>query len=516
MDGRVLAYLIAISIATGVLFGLAPAGRLWRLDVNATLKDGGHGAAGGRRGHLSRFLVTAELALAIVLLAGAGVMIRQLSERAPGGSRRPSGQHPHGPRQLCRASGIRMRPRRRPFFGRLQSVSGAAGRGIGSPRAVSYPGGERGRCRTRPRVRAGRREATRPGARRFQGCRSARPTSGRWALQLVSGRDFNESDGAPGSEVTIVNRMLREPPVAGRGSDRQAPAALRWKRRRPVAERRRRGVEYRAERSHPAGVRPRWCTCRTGSSPARARGPSCERAFLPASLAMAVRRAVQGLDAELPISVGPVSLVQRLAPANRYRGFTAALFMIFAGIAAPARLGRPLRSGCAFGEPPHAGDRHPDGDWGHGRRRPRAGLHAGDVAAGNRSARRAAGSAGDQPRTRAPSSSACHRPIRSSWPPPPSCWFPRPCSAAGYRPAARCESIRLSRCGTSSLRSSHRAVQGDGLNLEPSGSLLKFVLVTNGSVRNCGSSTIVVTTNHVSPLRSFDRSKYSETTALAL
>jgi predicted permease len=77
MDGRVLAYLIAISIGTGLLFGMAPALQLSRLDINAPLKDGGRGATGGARvKYLSALLVTGEMALAVVLLAGAGVMIR--------------------------------------------------------------------------------------------------------------------------------------------------------------------------------------------------------------------------------------------------------------------------------------------------------------------------------------------------------------------------------------------------------------------------------------------------------
>jgi putative ABC transport system permease protein len=77
MDGRVLAYLIAISIGTGLLFGLAPALRLSKLDVNSSLKDGGRSATGSGHGnHLSALLVTCEMALAVVLLAGAGLMIR--------------------------------------------------------------------------------------------------------------------------------------------------------------------------------------------------------------------------------------------------------------------------------------------------------------------------------------------------------------------------------------------------------------------------------------------------------
>jgi predicted permease len=77
MDLTVLLYLIAISVVTGVLFGLAPALQLSKLDVNTALKDGARGATGGGRSrNLSPILVSGEMALAIVLLAGAGVMIR--------------------------------------------------------------------------------------------------------------------------------------------------------------------------------------------------------------------------------------------------------------------------------------------------------------------------------------------------------------------------------------------------------------------------------------------------------
>jgi putative ABC transport system permease protein len=77
LDYRVLLYLIAISIFAGILFGLAPAVRLSKLNVNSTLKYGGRGATGGMSGKcLSALLVTAEIAVTIVLLAGAGLMTR--------------------------------------------------------------------------------------------------------------------------------------------------------------------------------------------------------------------------------------------------------------------------------------------------------------------------------------------------------------------------------------------------------------------------------------------------------
>jgi len=76
MDYRGFVYLAAISLGAGLLFGLAPALRLARLDVNASLREGGRGSSGARKGRLSALLVIAEMALAVVLLTGAGLMIR--------------------------------------------------------------------------------------------------------------------------------------------------------------------------------------------------------------------------------------------------------------------------------------------------------------------------------------------------------------------------------------------------------------------------------------------------------
>ena len=77
VDARVIGYLIAITAVTGILFGLAPALQLSRLDLTSMLKEGGSVAGQSRRTRLlSGMLVVTEVALAVVLLAGAGVMIR--------------------------------------------------------------------------------------------------------------------------------------------------------------------------------------------------------------------------------------------------------------------------------------------------------------------------------------------------------------------------------------------------------------------------------------------------------
>ncbi len=77
MDHRVLAYLTAISTASGLLAGLASATHLTRLSASSTAKDQGRGIAGGKRAaRLSRLLVATEVVLAVALLASAGVIVR--------------------------------------------------------------------------------------------------------------------------------------------------------------------------------------------------------------------------------------------------------------------------------------------------------------------------------------------------------------------------------------------------------------------------------------------------------
>ena len=75
MDHRVLGFTIVISLVTGVLFGIVPGVHAAKTDVTEVLKDGSGGATTGRAGRRLRDgLVVAELALALVLMAGAGVL----------------------------------------------------------------------------------------------------------------------------------------------------------------------------------------------------------------------------------------------------------------------------------------------------------------------------------------------------------------------------------------------------------------------------------------------------------
>ena len=75
VDGRVMGFTLLTSLFTGILFGLAPAFQLPRLSIHEVVRDGGRGSTGARRRWLRHFLVVSEVALALVLLIGAGLLI---------------------------------------------------------------------------------------------------------------------------------------------------------------------------------------------------------------------------------------------------------------------------------------------------------------------------------------------------------------------------------------------------------------------------------------------------------
>jgi predicted permease len=207
MDTRALIYLAAITIGTGLLFGLAPALRLSKLDVNTSLKDGGRGSSGGGRGkYLSGLLVVVEMALAVVLLAGAGLMIRSFMNayRADLGIRNdniltmwiqlPNANYLKPEQQLA-------------FFDRLKTrIDTLPGVEISTvtsnlPLTGSWDfpyeieGEPQPDARRRPNVDA---VITTPDYFRVMGD------------QMLAGRDFTAADGTPASLTVIVNRQFAQ------------------------------------------------------------------------------------------------------------------------------------------------------------------------------------------------------------------------------------------------------------------------------------------------------------------
>jgi len=81
MDVRVLGFAMALSIATGLVFGLAPALSATKPDLSSAMKEGGRGSSGeGGRRRLRSALVIVEVALAFILLAGGGLLVRSFFE----------------------------------------------------------------------------------------------------------------------------------------------------------------------------------------------------------------------------------------------------------------------------------------------------------------------------------------------------------------------------------------------------------------------------------------------------
>ncbi|HTR37952.1 MAG TPA: ABC transporter permease [Bryobacteraceae bacterium] len=337
VDARVCAYLVAISIATGVLFGLAPALRLSKLDVNAALKDGSRGVAGGigRRG-LSALLVTGEMALSIVLLAGAGLMLRSFvkiytadlgvtkSKILTAALRLPAVRYPVAEARVA-------------FFerlaARLKSIPGVASLSL----ADSLPGLYAPRL---PYELAGTppiEEQLRPTVSTVVIGPDYFRTLG---ATVLSGREFNDFDRASGTPVAIVNqRFASELWPAG-----ENPLGKRLRLfdgKNPDAWRTVVGIASGIVQNDPTGqtfnpvvyvpFRQR---------PAADMDVLAQTGVPPGTLVSAFRREIQANDPDLVIYSGlgsiegPKPLTESLALNNYWtEGVSAALFLIFAAIA---------------------------------------------------------------------------------------------------------------------------------------------------------------------------------------
>jgi predicted permease len=137
LDRTVLLFTFGIAVATGIVFGLAPAIRAARVDLNTSMKAGGRntqgeGGLGSSRFRLRSLLVVGEIAVSLMLLVGAGLLIRsfiRLQEVSPGFA-------PQSVISLRLGAGARALPNReaaieyyREFGARLAAVPGVVSRG---------------------------------------------------------------------------------------------------------------------------------------------------------------------------------------------------------------------------------------------------------------------------------------------------------------------------------------------------------------------------------------------------
>ena len=213
MDFLVFAFLAGVCLLTGILFGLAPALQVSRTNVNEILKEGGRGNAGGRRARwMTGTMVVLELALTLVLLVGAGLMIRSFVKlyRLDLGIRT---EHLMTMRMELPETKYPNAAARRAFYDRL------------APRLGSLPGAEAAAVTNGLPLfgNASRgfdidgRPARKPEERAPEiGVITISPSFfDAVGVQVRRGRAFNDTDGNPGLETAIINEQLARQFFAG-------------------------------------------------------------------------------------------------------------------------------------------------------------------------------------------------------------------------------------------------------------------------------------------------------------
>jgi putative ABC transport system permease protein len=301
IDYRVLAYVAAVCVATGVLFGMAPAWQLSKSNHLDTLKDGGRGTGGSRRStRFGTMLVVGELTLTVVLLCGAGLMTRSfavLYSAEPGfdlnGLYRMRMQLPP---EKYPTPGDRQR-----FFDqltpRIRAIAGVSATAITT--AVPPLDIERvGEIEGQP--------LTTDGPRRFVGTVMATPDYFEvLSVPLLRGRRLDEQDGAPGREFVVINQMMADQFFAGQDpigrrlrfapeADSRALPTESWRTVIGVAKNISQGSAQDGFRNAVVYAPLRQESPRTASILVRSR-------LAPNAVMAEVRRAVQAIDGDQPV-----------------------------------------------------------------------------------------------------------------------------------------------------------------------------------------------------------------------
>jgi putative ABC transport system permease protein len=332
IDGGVLLFTVGLCLVAGVLFGLAPALGVGRLDLHGTLKDAARGSAGGhavwgRGNSLRRLLVVAELALSVVLLIGAGLLIRSVAHLQ---NVRP-GFEPDGVLTLeltmsgrKYADGPAVQNAYKSLWERLDGLPGVSASGGVTSLPLS------GYFAWGPITVEGR---TPPPGENFINA-DIRVAGGRYfqamGIPLVAGRWFTTDDTPDKLRVVLVDEFM---------------AAELWPGQDPIGKRIRFGdlnstspwltivgvVGRVKQYGLDADGRIALYLPQTQSA-SRAMYVVVKSQTDPASLTAAVRRQIQELDAELPV-YRLRTMDQRVAGSLARRRFSMTLLSLFAAIA---------------------------------------------------------------------------------------------------------------------------------------------------------------------------------------
>ena len=324
LDVRALGFTAAIAVLTGLLFGLAPAIQMARVDLNSTLREGGRGTAlGFRRNRLRSALVIGEVALSLVLLSGSGLLMRsfyKLQSIDPGFD-------PHSVLTFrANLPGAKYRAEAQTAFyrralDRLRSLPGVTSAGAaqifplsGSDYILSF-------------VQIGKPPLP-PGNQPSAAYYSATPGFlGALRVPLKRGRDFNEHDDSAAPPVALISESMarqfypNEDPLGqkiqmGNGSKPAEIVGIVGDVRDQQLESKGRPAVYEPAAQVPFGTM--YFAVRTVGD--------------PETLIPAARAAMRELDAELPLdAVGSVDAL--VASALSQRRFAMLLMAIFAGLA---------------------------------------------------------------------------------------------------------------------------------------------------------------------------------------
>jgi predicted permease len=206
VDGTALAFALGVSIASGLLFGLAPAVVVAKRDLFGVLREGGRGAVGVARDRVRGMFIASEVALAFTLLTGAGLLVRSAILLG----REDSGFDPTGVlsgRVSLPPTAYGEGEEARRTFARLAERFAAAPGVVAaaiSSQVPAGPGGGSNGLLPEGRVFAAentidtRLRIVTPGYFETMG------------IRLVRGRDFNAADVRNGHLVMIISRSLAE------------------------------------------------------------------------------------------------------------------------------------------------------------------------------------------------------------------------------------------------------------------------------------------------------------------
>ena len=206
MDYVVFGFLGTVCVLTGILFGTLPALQVSKTNVNELLKEGGRGNAGSRRaGWLSGTMVVVELALTLVLLVGAGLMVRSFitlytvdlgmatEQLMTMRMALPSTKYPNAEKRMAFYDQLTPKLASIPGAEAVAVTTGVPGFGGGSRRIEIEGRSVPSKWEDRPEVAA---TVVSPEFFRATG------------VEVVRGRPFAETDGAPGSEVLVVDQRF--------------------------------------------------------------------------------------------------------------------------------------------------------------------------------------------------------------------------------------------------------------------------------------------------------------------